>query len=280
MVRVLISFAAGNPDILDALNRITKQAKDTNMFDEIYGFTENDLKQDKEFWKINSDFIQKNQRGFGYWIWKPYLIQKKLNEMKDGDILTYIDAGCEIKVSEKDLLHKYFHIIETDLIIATDTGQKEEAWVKADLLYMLNMYDEKYFTTQRQATVIMIKKTDETIKLVNEWYSIAIDNNYHNIDDTPSIKANHSSFKEHRHDQSIFSLLTKKYGIYSSETLGPPFYLLRNRTGKTIIEGFTESIHFNWIFFIIIIVLFCIIVLCFFNKSIRRFIYNLFAQPN
>ena len=44
-----------------------------------------------------SDFIDKyhnifkHQRGFGYWLWKPYIILRKLEELNDNDILVYID---------------------------------------------------------------------------------------------------------------------------------------------------------------------------------------------
>jgi hypothetical protein len=38
---------------------------------------------------------------------------------------------------------------------------------------------------------------------------------YNLINDSPSVEKNHSSFFEHRHDQSIFSCLRKKYGTYS-----------------------------------------------------------------
>jgi len=57
----------------------------------------------------------------------------------------------------------------------------------------------------------------ETRDFVNEWYNVGCD--YHNIDDSPSIIKNLDSFIEHRHDQSIFSLLTKKYDLYSKHSL-------------------------------------------------------------
>ena len=42
-------------------------------------------------------FIQAhNQRGAGYWIWKPYIIWKTLQDVEDGDIVCYIDSACLI----------------------------------------------------------------------------------------------------------------------------------------------------------------------------------------
>ena len=43
------------------------------------------------------------------------------------------------------------------------------------------------------------------------WYNISL--NHHLIDDTPSKSPNFKEFIEHRHDQSIFSLLTKLYDM-------------------------------------------------------------------
>jgi len=47
----------------------------------------------------------------------------------------------------------------------------------------------------------------DTRDLVNEWYNLSCD--YHLIDDSSSVAQNFDCFKEHRHDQSILSLLTK-----------------------------------------------------------------------
>lgn len=45
----------------------------------------------------------------------------------------------------------------------------------------------------------------ETRNLTKKLYKYTC-KDYHNIDDTPSIIQNHSTFKEHRHDQSLFNL--------------------------------------------------------------------------
>ena len=67
--------------------------------------------------------------------------------------------------------------------------------------------DEK----QRMAGMFLIKKTALSEELVNKWYNLMC--NYHNIDDSKSVNGNYSSFKEHRHDQPIYSVLTKMYNM-------------------------------------------------------------------
>ena len=77
------------------------------------------------------------------------------------------------------------------------------------------MNNKKYLNTrQRQAGAIMILNNKKTRDLINNWYLLS--SQYQLIDDSNSNIKNINGFREHRHDQSIFSLLTKKYNIYSN----------------------------------------------------------------
>jgi hypothetical protein len=78
---------------------------------------------------------------------------------------------------------------------------------------------------QHVGGINFFKNTPNTIDLVKEWQQICSEDNYHYIDDSPSVKPNHNIFKEHRHDQSIFSLLVKKYNhfcVLNDETYWAP----------------------------------------------------------
>ena len=79
---------------IDAVNRIVMQANNLNIITEINGYTALDLQDDNYFASKHAEFINKNRRGFGYWLWKPYLIKKNMDAMEDGDILLYSDSGC------------------------------------------------------------------------------------------------------------------------------------------------------------------------------------------
>jgi hypothetical protein len=209
-----ITFAGGGKNYTDALDRLTNEIKQTNTFDEVIGYTDADLKNDSEFWSKNGDFVSKNKRGYGYWIWKPFLILKTLNAMKDGDLLVYLDAGCEVVNNDQtsELLNNFFEQCDKYNILYTTTGETEKKWMKMDLYKRLEFTNDTAMnTTQHQATAIIVKKTELTVKFINEWYDIACD--HHFIDDSPSISENDKTFSEHRHDQSIFSLLikTEKY---------------------------------------------------------------------
>jgi hypothetical protein len=65
-------------------------------------------------------------------------------------------------------------------------------------------------TEQLVGGIYVIRKCQHTVDMVNEWYDGCC--NYNLIDDSPSSIPNDPSFNENRHDQSIFSVVRKKYG--------------------------------------------------------------------
>jgi hypothetical protein len=211
-----ITFGAGEQNYYDATERLYNQAKNICLFDNITVYTDRDLKMDDEFWRKHNEFIENNKRGYGYWLWKPYIIKKTMEKMEDGDILLYLDCGCEIDIRNSKNFKYYFELVKKYYIIGTTTGCKESDFNKTDLLLFLDMVDNKYLNSeQQQAGASLFYVFDKTRKLVNEWYEVCC--NYHFIDDSPSICENSYGFVEHRHDQSVFSLLIKKYNMYHPE---------------------------------------------------------------
>ena len=233
-MKYFITFAAGNQDYINAGNRIINQAKNTKLFDKHIFYNEKYLQNNNTFWNLHKDFILKNKRGFGYWLWKPFIILQTFNLAKNGDTILYLDSGCEINyknTTKINNLKNYLNIIKNYKIIGTTTC-KEKEWNKMDLILHLNLLDDKYLETpQRCGGTNLFYVCDETRKIVQEWYNLAC--NYHFIDDSPSQNQNYNCFKEHRHDQSIFSLLLKKYNLCNNCNLRTCIEIARNRTGKS-----------------------------------------------
>ena len=189
-----ISFGGGSKSFHGAVNRLKSQALSLNLFDSVIGFTEDDLKADKLFWDKHGKFIIENKRGYGYWIWKSYLVKKTLETLNEGDILMYADAGCVLADKHINELNKLFQAAKTDLIIASLTCN-EENWTKHDLIKYLDMEQSPSIrTNQIQASAIIFYKCQKTIDLVNQWYHTATVQNYHFLDDSESIIENSSSF--------------------------------------------------------------------------------------
>ena len=109
------------------------------IFDKLYLYGEEDLKSDEEFWSKHGEFIKNNKRGYGYWIWESYLIKKTMEGLKDGDVLLYLDSGCEIDKRKTDNLKMFFEFVKDDLIIGTENCFEKE-YTKNDLI----RYEQTY----------------------------------------------------------------------------------------------------------------------------------------
>ena len=233
-----ITFGAGSANYIDAGKRLISQATDTEIFDKIILYSRETLESDVDFWNKHSKFIESNPKGYGYWLWKPYLILKTLKKMKTNDVLLYCSAGCEIEIAKKSEIVNMINQTKKDYIIGSywDGDGTEGRWTKKDLFGYLDLpFSIHSRSPIRQTVSICLMCCEKTIKLVEEWYSVASE--YHLLDDSPSINKEVSIFVEHRYDQSIFSLLTKKYNIYSKQPLPKAIHLSRNNTGNSTIKN-------------------------------------------
>lgn len=200
-----VTFAAGSPVYLQQAQRLIDSAK---KYEPIL-YSEDFLKKCEDFWPIHRDFIEKNARGYGYWLWKPYLIKHTMQFMDENDVLFYCDTDF---IFRENNFNELLKDVKKCKIIGSSTGRKELTWNKMDTINRIGVEISEN-DIQIQAGILLISVCKETRTLVEEWYSICCENTYKYLDDTPSSKLNHSSFIEHRHDQSIFSLLLKKHNI-------------------------------------------------------------------
>ena len=139
--------------------------------------------------------------------------------MKKGEFLIYLDSGSTINFKAYNGLARYVNALKNseEGVLAFQMNTPfftEKFWTKADLSNYLKVLSNKEIMNSGQimSTIVILKKNDKSVNLVNKWLDLAIVDNYHFIDDTPSIIENDPGFQEHRHDQSIFSLLTKIEG--------------------------------------------------------------------
>ena len=205
MKKYHINYANGR--YLKAQEYCSQSAKAAG-FDEVLSFSINDI--DRNFLEKNIKILSQ-PRGAGFWIWKPYFIKKTLEKMQDGDLLVYSDSGSYYQSSPQPLI---------DLILKESTGVLsfelkgliEKVYTKRDAFVLMGLDDSKYSeSSQREATSIWLIKNDFTVKLIDEYLEFAQDERI--ITDLVSQNENHPEFQDHRHDQSIWSLLCKKYDI-------------------------------------------------------------------
>jgi hypothetical protein len=235
-----LTFGGGPSNFHDAAKRVSKEAIKSGIFSTVHCYLDKDLEKMSDFWLAHGHFIKNNKRLYGYCIWKPYLVLKILETMKEGDRLFYADSGCQFDFDCEDPKSQYETMLGHmgDQIMSATYCNIDHNMTKRDLVVHLNMEDHPRLKSgQIQTTTFLLTKCERIMNFVRLWYSMCC--NYHFIDDTPSIIPNHSNYDEHRHEQSVFSLLAKKLDIYNPGdkynncTIENVICLIRNRTGAT-----------------------------------------------
>ena len=153
-------------------------------------------------------------RGGGYWLWKPYIINDTLKKINYGDYLFYLDCKYYIY---KDFSYLYKDIEQENIIVWKNKPNEHswfmKNWCKMDVIAQANMY-ETIFNNNKEdcwAGAVFCKKTDYTMDIISQWLNLCVIP--HNITDSPSLMQNHHEFKEHRHDQSLLSVVLYKNNI-------------------------------------------------------------------
>ena len=170
---------------------------------------------DTEF-MTNNDRILNEKRGGGYWLWKPYIINKTLSKIDEGDYLFYLDSKYYFVENFKDL---YENIMKKNDIILWSNKPNENTnymknYCKMDII---KKYDIEDIVLNQNATecwagAIFIKKMPYIEKLMKEWLTMCCCV-YEDISDTTSLLPNYKNVSDHRHDQSLLSVLVYKYNI-------------------------------------------------------------------
>jgi hypothetical protein len=179
-------------------------------FDKVIEYHKSDL--DNSF-IVKNNHILSQSRGAGYWLWKPYIILKTLNEINYGDILFYCDSGAEFKKKIDELIP----IMDSDqkqILVFELIGHNNVTWTKRDC-FILTDSDLPEIVYQKQilAGYLIMRKNEFTIKFIKEWLEYCQD--YRCLTDSPNEIGlpNYNEFIDHRHDQSILSILSRKHQL-------------------------------------------------------------------
>ena len=212
--KIFITFAADTPRYPQLTKRVKivcEQAKSLRYFDKIIGYTDQDLKQDTEYWGKYGNFIESNPRGYGFYMWKSSVVKRTMDEMNDNDILVYIDAGCTINSYGKKRLDEYVDMVRKSDhgIISFQMELSSQKYTKKELFDYMEVSPEYQNKNQFVAGILILRKNENTKKIVDEWFRVS--HIPEMINDQRS-STQHPDFIDHRHDQSILSILFYRYG--------------------------------------------------------------------
>ena len=211
-----ISYASRHFD--NRYNNIINLGKQCGLFDTFNCFREQDI--DNEFKNKYREVWNMSQRGGGYWIWKPYIISKMLEQINDNDILVYIDAGCHINITleSKQRFNEYIDMCNNShsgLLRFQLTHQEKNFTNRKTIEYFktkFNINDDTMTTYlesfQLLNGIMLMKINNYSVSFFNQCLNILNDDPKLYTDIYTNSNSNNTN-ENHRHDQSIMSLLYK-----------------------------------------------------------------------
>lgn len=175
-------------------------------------------------WLKSTDFYKKNEhilsqeKGAGYWLWKPYIILETLKQIPENDIVFYLDVDFLFRLEFDGTNLIYLikkNLQNNDQLFFSINGSIDE-WCKRDTFILMNCDTEEYWNANViHAGKHFWKKNNNSIKLAEKWLNLCSDERI--LTDFPSILGDDSSkfliHNWHTHDQAILGLLIKKYKI-------------------------------------------------------------------
>jgi hypothetical protein len=100
--------------------------------------------------QIDNEFVERNksilecQRGGGYWLWKPYIINEFLKNINDNDIVFYLDSKYLFIENFTNLYSDF--MLNNDILIWKNKPNNRlyymKNWCKMDVICKYDMYDK------------------------------------------------------------------------------------------------------------------------------------------
>jgi hypothetical protein len=164
--------------------------------------------------------IRLSERGSGFYAWKPFIIQKKLEEMSEGDIVFYCDVGrtfpYKLLSGSLQVFLDWMKTHKQSVMpgIQIPWGGPMSMWTKRDTFVSTSLDTPSiHAAAPIQASFSIWVNGLDSKEIVADWMNLSAQRQL--ISDDPSVLGlpELSGYKEHRHDQSLLSLVCLKHGI-------------------------------------------------------------------
>lgn len=209
MRAIFLSYATDN--FISARDKLCLSALKVG-FDEVRPRGLTDL--DPSFQSTHQSILSQ-ARGAGYWLWKPQIILQELRTLADGEVLVYSDAGRSDYYRLRRYPQKLISLArQHGFLLGPTIGQHGPMahWTKRDAFILLDMDSCAYHEAPPiQATWSIWTPTPSAFAFLEAWIQACSDPRIlTDIENTQGLP-NLPGFIDHRHDQSVLSLLAYKF---------------------------------------------------------------------
>lgn len=241
----VVSFGDGSLAYRRAARRVANQALGFPQVSSSLALHKSDL---VKLFPSESQHISWDARGLGFWAWKPLSVMAAIKRFEGSNVTTilYVDSGCWVNVTPSSIerLSIWQQTAEQHgaITFSSGKGNTERRFTKQEVFDSLgDGFDRD--ETQRAATMFMFT-VEFAQDFLSSWWRSCKDLRL--VDDTYDNARQDPAFITPRHDQSLFSLQAKNYGLplmkddidihpavrpITSEQLAVPIWGARHRSG-------------------------------------------------
>lgn len=153
-----------------------------------------------------------NARGYGYWLWKPYIIESAMADAAPGARIFYTDVAMEMVGSPERL----FEVAgEHDICtFRVGGGLRQRFYTKRDAFVQLDADRPDYWDDEMvNGGFLLLRNTPRARHFVQDWKAAM--RQVQILSDAPNAQSveNLPEFRTHRHDQSILSILATRHKL-------------------------------------------------------------------
>ena len=210
-LKIFVTFGDGDFRYRRSASRLATQMEEFEIYDLVFSLNRKWLK--KFYPQIYSSIIQNSRiypvKGFGYWVWK-YCALDYLGNLYPNSIIHYADAGHSALVSREayEILEKCFSECLNYGYLGWELPDcKEIEFTKSELCIFMNASVSEIESNQMDASQFFLSARNA--RYMSQKVISVYQNNFDLFLDSTPLSQN-QGFKQHRHDQSVLSLLWKK----------------------------------------------------------------------
>lgn len=158
--------------------------------------------------------VFKYRRGGGYWVWKPFIILKTMRTHRQFRYLIYCDSGSRVDFA---LAHMIQAATQSNggIALITFPHYPNGQWTKRDAFLHLGA-DTREHHVQPQSTctfLVLDTHNNRVAELMTKWQHYT-ESPLQLVSDKPSVLGKElPRFREHRHTQSLLTILMKQMNI-------------------------------------------------------------------
>jgi hypothetical protein len=153
-----------------------------------------------------------HQRGYGYWLWKPYILRDALARVEGDGYVVYLDAG----ITPIADMRPWFECMRPHPVAfhAPTEASRLGQWCKRDCFILMDADTPTFWNLRPISAGIQAhRQSEESAALLAAWRHHMHDPRLLTDQANTQGLPNLPGFRGHRHDQSILTILAAQHRI-------------------------------------------------------------------